>query len=160
MAKQKKYKNEKGKYGILGGRPSKLTDELIDQIANFIKTGHTPEATARILGVTRQTLYYWLAKGREIDERLKNGEKKSNLKKLEKRYLRFFYKYEQALGFLEMYLTKSAMKDIDNDPDRALKILNIRFPENWRTTEKQEIDFTNDSGGLVIEIKGEPKENG
>src|SRR5262245_31872033 len=45
------------------GRPTKLTDEVKDQIVSAVRNGNYVETAGAIAGVCKQTLYNWLRKG-------------------------------------------------------------------------------------------------
>ena len=47
------------------GRPSKLNAELIINIQNWLRMGYFVEDAARMAGISKVTLYNWLAKGRD-----------------------------------------------------------------------------------------------
>lgn len=48
-----------------GGRPSKLTPELIKLVASYVATGSYLDTAARAAGVTRVSFHQWLKKGHE-----------------------------------------------------------------------------------------------
>lgn len=50
------------------GRPSKLTAELIEQIAGYISQGRTKRMAASLAGTYEQQLATWLKRGRELLE--------------------------------------------------------------------------------------------
>lgn len=47
------------------GRPTKITEELVKTITEYIKAGNYPEVAASLAGVSRATFYNWLKKGHE-----------------------------------------------------------------------------------------------
>jgi DNA modification methylase len=54
-------------------RPSDLTPELSDQVANLVRAGNNPMRAALARGVPRSTFYYWTARGRAAASRRKDG---------------------------------------------------------------------------------------
>lgn len=50
------------------GRPSKLTPELTEQIAQLVEDGDPPEVAAGVCGVGRSTYFEWDAKGKLGEE--------------------------------------------------------------------------------------------
>lgn len=46
-----------------GGRPSKLTQQMIDRIGASLRTGHYVETAAAMAGISKVTLYAWLKHG-------------------------------------------------------------------------------------------------
>lgn len=47
------------------GRPTKLTAEVTQAIASWLKLGYFVEDAARMVGIHKSTLYRWLERGRE-----------------------------------------------------------------------------------------------
>lgn len=54
----------------LTGRPSKISEELIERVANLIRGGNYIETAARAAGIPKQTLYEWLKKGQKPENAL------------------------------------------------------------------------------------------
>lgn len=54
-----------------GGRPTKLTQELMDRIASYIKAGNYIDVAASACGVPRNTLHRWLKEGNEAKSGIK-----------------------------------------------------------------------------------------
>lgn len=48
-----------------GGRPTKLTDKLIEEIASAVRSAQFVEVAAAMVGVHKETLYAWLRRGAE-----------------------------------------------------------------------------------------------
>jgi len=48
---------------IMKGRPTKLTNELLEKIVGLLKKGHTKKGACGKVGITERTLYYWVEKG-------------------------------------------------------------------------------------------------
>lgn len=46
-----------------GGRPTKLTDELIERMAEVVRVGNYLDTAARFCGVDKVTFYSWMKKG-------------------------------------------------------------------------------------------------
>lgn len=46
-----------------GGRPSKINDEICEEIVKYIKAGNYPEVAASLAGIDRVTFYRWIKKG-------------------------------------------------------------------------------------------------
>jgi len=44
------------------GRPTKLTDELTNEITRFIREGNTPAISATLAGISRSTYFNWMSK--------------------------------------------------------------------------------------------------
>lgn len=46
-----------------GGRPEKISPELVTEISNYVRMGNYVETAAAVAGITKDTLYRWLRKG-------------------------------------------------------------------------------------------------
>ena len=64
-----------------GGRPLKLTDELINKICSTLRLGSYVETAAAMNGINKKTFYDWLKRGKEkpnsIHGRLCNAVEKA-----------------------------------------------------------------------------------
>jgi transposase-like protein len=65
------------------GRPTKLTKELVRDIAEAVSEGMTYTLAAQLHGVTRKTLYNWLKAGEDADDESPEAEFLHALKKAE-----------------------------------------------------------------------------
>lgn len=73
----------------LGGRPTILTDALIEEIADKVRDGNYVEVAAAYCGISKDSLFAWLRAGR------RNRDKK-DLTEDEKRQVRFSYSISTA----------------------------------------------------------------
>jgi transposase len=99
-------------------RPSKLTPDLAEKIANYISTGNYASVVCGLVGITETTYYSWLEKGRKA----KSGK-----------YLEFLESIKKAEAAREA----KWIKDIDGDPSWQSKawLLERRYPERWGKKE-------------------------
>ena len=65
----------------MAGRPTKLTTELMNEIAQYLRAGNYIETTAALVGIHRDSVYEWLKRGNAEIERVS----KSNRAKIRKR---------------------------------------------------------------------------
>ena len=56
-------------------RPSKLTDEVQENICNWLKLGYYQEDAAIMAGISASTYYEWMKKGEQERVALEEGEK-------------------------------------------------------------------------------------
>ena len=56
-------------------RPSKLTDEVQENICNWLKLGYYQEDAAIMAGISPSTYYEWMKKGEQERVALEEGEK-------------------------------------------------------------------------------------
>ena len=55
----------------MAGRPTKLTTELMNEIAQYLRAGNYIETTAALVGINRDSIYEWIKRGNKEQERLK-----------------------------------------------------------------------------------------
>ncbi|HHV62104.1 MAG TPA: hypothetical protein GXX51_05640 [Firmicutes bacterium] len=100
------------------GRPTRLTPEMADKIANLISTGNYDVVVCGLVGIHPSTYYNWLSKG----EKAKSGI-----------YREFFDKVKKAEAAREA----KWVKDIEGDPSWQSKawLLERRYPDRWGRRE-------------------------
>jgi hypothetical protein len=74
------------------GRPTKITSELIKKIVRLIKADNYFDVACRACGITRQTGYNWLERGKVEAQRIESGGTPVD----EPLYVEFFYSVDQA----------------------------------------------------------------
>ena len=52
----------------MAGRPTKLTSELTEEIAQYLRAGNYIETTAALVGINRDSIYEWLKRGAKEQE--------------------------------------------------------------------------------------------
>ncbi len=75
------------------GRPSKINPEIIAKILSWISEDSYFEVACRACGISRQTGYNWLERGKKEAERIDAGEPPYEADAL---YLYFYYRVDQA----------------------------------------------------------------
>ena len=58
-------------------RPTKLTQEKIDEICNWLKLGYYQEDAATMAGISSSTFYDWMRRGAEGQKALESGDSSS-----------------------------------------------------------------------------------
>ena len=58
-------------------RPTKLTQEKIDEICNWLKLGYYQEDAATMAGISASTYYDWMKKGDDAQKALESGDSSS-----------------------------------------------------------------------------------
>jgi hypothetical protein len=77
------------------GRPTKLTPEIQAEICEILREGNYIEVAAPIVGITRETLFGWIRRGRlEIDRVAENPRLK--VRKREAPFVAFFHAVKEA----------------------------------------------------------------
>lgn len=101
----------------LGGRPTKLTPELIDQVVEELEEGFPLSVAAARVCVGESTLRRWLQDGREEDG--------SQLEKA----LVMAVQAASAVGHRK--LVRTLVQAAEIDPNQARWLLERRWPEDW-----------------------------
>ncbi len=52
----------------MAGRPTKLTTELMNEIAQYLRAGNYIETTAALVGINRDSIYEWIKRGNRVRE--------------------------------------------------------------------------------------------
>ena len=105
----------------------RLLDEVGERAIELFSRGHTHGTVADALGIHRRTLYMWESAADD------DPEASDALKD----YVR---RARQARGSVTMRLEAIVFEAIDKgDAQLALKVLQIRCPEDWRETSQSEV---------------------
>ena len=129
-----------------GGRPTKLNDELKDQICKVVRAGNYIETAAAYAGLSKQTLYDWMKRGRRESEARNEG--KSGIRKEEK-YVRFLDAIEKALADGEIRDVAIVAQAATENWQAAAWKLERRNPGRWGRVRHE---ITGKDGGPV-EVK-------
>lgn len=63
-------KPKRGRQGEGGGRPTKLTEDLITEIANYVKAGNDIHICCQAVGICKTQFYNWMKRGNDISNGL------------------------------------------------------------------------------------------
>lgn len=99
-------------------RPTKLTRERQESIAQMLEKGHSVKAACRCNGIHHSTFYDWLEKGDEQEEGL---------------FADFSDRVTRARGAGERKLVDELLEMAreQNDTRAILSILKNRYPDSW-----------------------------
>lgn len=124
------------------GRPTKLTKEREEKIAQAIEDGKSMRSAARMAGVHPNTIFAWLDRGEGQDEGI---------------YADFHDRIERARGHGEDYYHSLAMElAIENGDHRFIaSLMKQRYPESWGETETGVDGVTIEVGSEVVEIEAD-----
>lgn len=100
-----------------GGRPSKLTSELREEICIFIKAGCFIETTCGMVGINKSTYYDWMKRGKE--------SRRPN------RYRTFYEEVTKAQAICETRLVAIISKAEETQWRAAAWKLERKHPERW-----------------------------
>lgn len=147
----------------MSGRPTKLTDEVQEEIEKGVLVGLSFEMASGAAGVTRQTYYNWVERGRRWVE----GESEDPK---DERYARFFDALtrakdecaridaqclrDAATGALAETITEEGNVKTIRRPDwrAAESRLKRRFRDDWG--DKQNIDHAGDVTVTRVVVEG------
>lgn len=114
------------------GRPVKLTPELQNEICKVIRAGNYIETAAAFAGVSKQTLYNWMRKGRQA----KSGK-----------YREFLDAVKKALAESEVRDVMIIAKAAEENWQAAAWRLERKFPDRWG--RKDRIDANLEHSGNI-----------
>ena len=129
-----------------GGRPTKLNDNLQDEICKVVRAGNYIETAAAYAGISKQTLYDWMKRGRRESEARLEGKRK---KPAEEKYVRFLDAVEKALADSEIRDVAIVAKAATENWQAAAWKLERRNPGKWGRVRHE---VTGKDGGPV-EVK-------
>lgn len=119
------------------GRPTKLTTETQERIVSALRAGNYQDTAAQYAGITRQTFYSWLERGRIERERISAGEKP---RKTETIYLDFVDAVETARADAEARTVALVMKAANEGTWQAAAwFLERSHPQRWGRLNRTEI---------------------
>jgi len=124
---------------VRGGRPSKLTPEMHEEIVGLVREGNYLDTSAACCGVNRRTVQRWIARGR----RLEDAADWTQYTEEDRRYLDFHRAVRKARATAET----SDLRKVGSGttatglPDwrAAAWRLERRNPERWAKRSKLEL---------------------
>jgi len=119
----------------MAGRPTKLTKELTEEIAQYLRAGNYIETTAALVGINRDSIYEWLKRGAAEQERLIKNPR-ARLRKREEIYVEFSDTVKKAQAQSEAMLVGLIGKAASKNWTAAAWRLERKFPDKWGRTER------------------------
>ena len=111
-----------------GGRPSKLTPKVLEDIVKWLKLGYYQEDAAVMAGISKSTFYGWLKKAEDGDDR----------------FLEFSDAVKKARAEAEGAHIKNIRKAADNGTWQASAwFLERSFPKKWGKRSTLDIEAEN-----------------
>lgn len=124
--------------GYKGGRPTKLTKQVQEDICKLIKLGNYIETAAAYVGISKMTLYNWMRRGRKELERVEKAGPRAKIRKNEAPYVEFLDAVEKALSQAEAVdvavIGRSAK---EGNWQAAAWRLERKFPERWGLRDRE-----------------------
>lgn len=126
-----------------GGRPTKLNDELKEEILKVIRSGNYIETACAYAGIEKKTLYNWMKRGRSELERLDKNPR-AKMKKAEAIYVDFLHSIQKALAHAEIRDVAIIGKAAEESWQASAWRLERKFPDRWGRKDKvtQEINHS------------------
>ena len=131
------------------GRPTKLSDELLERIVKLLRAGNYVETACSAVGVNKTSYYSWLKRGNNELQRLKDNPN-ARVRKDEEPYVRFLNAVEEAQAQSEVRDLHRLDKHAEENPNVLMWRLERRFPERWGR-RKIEADVHH-SGNVKVNI--------
>lgn len=132
-------------------RPSLLTPERSQRIAELVSAGNNVDTAAAAAGISEATFYDWMARGRAERERLAAG-KRSKPKASEEIYLQFLEAIEKARAEAEARLVLLIHKAAQEPRtwQAAAWLLERRTPEKWGRPWRPKEDNSAEVAGAIL----------
>jgi transposase len=129
---------------MAAGRPTKLNTKLTAKITQELQLGMFIETVCELNGITRETYYQWLKRGRAA------GEKPDAKERL---YVDFLQAVTQASAEAEAHALSQIRKGVDNWTSQAW-FLERRFRQRWaRTVDQSGMADIKPGGGVNFVIQ-------
>lgn len=112
-----------------GGRPTKLTPELQEEILDLVREGNYAKTACLAVGITERTLQHWKARA---EEHTNGHEPPEN----EKVYVQFFRLLKDAEAKAESDLLKK-VRTAKPGWQAWMTIMERRWPNRWGRSEKR-----------------------
>ena len=119
----------------MAGRPTKLTTELTEEIAKYLRAGNYIETTAALVGINRDSIYEWLKRGAAEQERLLKNPR-ARIRKRESIFVEFSDTVKKAQAQSEAMLVGLVGKAAEKNWTAAAWRLERKFPDKWGRTER------------------------
>lgn len=130
-----------------GGRPSKLTADIIHKVKTFLPVCMYIETLADSLEIDRQTFYNWYHRGEAEARRLdKTGEETAHER--EALYLEFYRAVKKGAADGEMAAAARIHAASHTTWQAAAWLLERRFPDKWGARHR--LEHTGKDGGPVL----------
>jgi transposase len=135
-----------------GGRPTKLTPALQERLVKVIEAGNYIETAAAYAGLSKESLYGWMRRGRRERDRLeKDGRLRPRQE--EKPYLEFLDAIEKALASSEVADLQRIDAAADQQWQAAAWRLERRMPAKWGRRNFVRVNLENEVERFLGELE-------
>lgn len=142
---------------MAGGRPTKLTPELQEEMIKVIQAGNYVETACAFVGLSKNTFYDWLKRAARETERLAKNPR-ARMKKSEAPYVEFSDAVKRAQGQAEVRDVLLIAKAAEHVWQAAAWRLERKFPDRWGRRSPHE-EVHKDQGPLIQVIDLDREEN-
>ena len=119
----------------MAGRPTKLTTELMNEIAQYLRAGNYIETTAALVGIHRDSVYEWLKPRNAEIERVSKSNR-ANIRKREAIFVEFTDTVKKAQAQSEAMLVGLIGQAAQKNWTAAAWRLERKYPDKWGRTER------------------------
>jgi transposase len=131
-----------------GGRPTKLTPELQEELCKVIRAGNYIETACAYVGINKSSVYDWMKRGAREKQRIAaEGKKKPTKRELP--FVEFSNAIEKALSHSEVRDVAIIGKAAEQNWQAAAWRLERKFPDRWGRKDKQQIEHSGKDGGPI-----------
>ncbi len=121
-------------------RPTKLTEELHENIVQLVRRGNFLKEAAEFCNVDYSTVWRWDQRGEEEVIRLEDaGNPEAEPSEEERPYVEFRNAIRQARAYANVYDQNVVATAAQNDPKWALERMKLRNPSWFRTQVELEV---------------------
>jgi len=127
---------------MAGGRPTKLTPDLQDELVRVLRVGNYAETACAYVGLNKTTFYDWMKRGARAQDKLKK-DPDAEIPHGEEIYIEFSNAIKKAEADAEARDVLIIGKAAESQWQAAAWRLERKFPEKWgrrgkRDAEEQE----------------------
>jgi transposase len=134
-----------------GGRPTKLTDELIDKVRQLVMAGNYVEVACAASGITQSSYYRWIREGKALEEAWGEDPEywPSTLSERDVQSWKFYQSMKQATAEAEAYAVTTVRAAMPKNWQAAMTYLERRFPGRWKRRDEVSVSNPFDVQGEV-----------
>lgn len=114
-------------------RPTELTPDVADRVAQFVRAGNWPETAAVAAGVSVRSFYRWMSRGQKAEQTAHEDEP---IEPSEEPYRQFWQQVKRAESESEAFAVGYLMKSMPTTPTAVLSWLERRFRDRWSRMER------------------------
>jgi hypothetical protein len=126
------------------GRPSLLSDAVIEQLKTVLQTGAFIETAVAFVGINRDTFYDWMKRGTRERTRIESGQDPDPDEAM---VLKFSDTMKKAIAGSEVRVVGIIAKAADKNWTAAAWIAERKYPDRWG---RQRLEITGKDGEAFV----------